>query len=719
MPSTATPLPQPFSARGVAGEVNDVVKKHGAHVPNYDIFGQQHYRLPVKDKISSLATEPLDQFTREPRYKTRTELLTVRRDAKHPHISYDIDGDGAVGPTDYFLGKLFGKEQDHRLNTGEQQKLVKALEGGLLDHFSFGHEQFGVLRPFPVQQKRGKIVTVDNAGELNEVYGPHWNANKEPNHPTLTHLKNHRKAEMKNTAQLMKEEHAAKNPAFAPEPPVHQEFLVAEPPITHIAQRKEAMRQHARESAGLHPINASVNPHKEDLEVGMNHIEKPAIATRSHLMDKRNAQRLEDLHNARELAEKDYIPGNARHTALDATEYDMRRPKPEALTMTRLRQKRKQDFVEHNLSNFGYQLNEYNRYSALTEPWHTLQEDYVHDPPSCALKELNEPPHRAEASLKVGTHPVHNLPKQDKLVAEIAAGCRTTADDVVQDVPVAHTGLGARTIKRWSAEFTPAVLDSQAPRLFDGVKQAPTLSTDAAPMHVFSTFEPIKRDGVLKDAARKQKTVMEDTERAQQWRLTAYGNVSSVGPTSQGAPPPRAESPKNYRMSSPSPGSNVSRTSSRQPKPGRRGASPAPIDEEPVQFRSEDPSMTDRLTRLVAPKSPRADKAVARAESVATSIGQTARQGSLGRFGGTTYPTPRGGGNSATPRSNRGRDGGSATPGGATPRVPCPAPPAPLAVRASGFQWLDQTAFERMATQGGQQLSRATLERFTPRGSDS
>ena len=57
-------------------------------------------------------------------------------------------GDGAVGACDYFLGKRYGKERDHRLNTGERAQVVKALEGGILENFSFGHEAKKQLHVF-------------------------------------------------------------------------------------------------------------------------------------------------------------------------------------------------------------------------------------------------------------------------------------------------------------------------------------------------------------------------------------------------------------------------------------------------------------------------------------------------------------------------------------------------------------------------------------------
>ena len=39
-----------------------------------------------------------------------------RLQEKHPHISYDLDGDGAVSVKDFFFAKQFDKDGDGKLN---------------------------------------------------------------------------------------------------------------------------------------------------------------------------------------------------------------------------------------------------------------------------------------------------------------------------------------------------------------------------------------------------------------------------------------------------------------------------------------------------------------------------------------------------------------------------------------------------------------------------
>ena len=60
--------------------------------------------------------------------------------------------------------------QPEFLNPAERENAVNALENGWLDNYSFGHDHFGAKRPFPIKQIRGKIISVDNIGELSEVH---------------------------------------------------------------------------------------------------------------------------------------------------------------------------------------------------------------------------------------------------------------------------------------------------------------------------------------------------------------------------------------------------------------------------------------------------------------------------------------------------------------------------------------------------------------------
>ena len=57
-----------------------------------------------------------------------------------------------VGQRDYFIGKNFDADRDNVLNATERATAVDALGKGWLDGYSFGYDQAGSKRPYPVVQ---------------------------------------------------------------------------------------------------------------------------------------------------------------------------------------------------------------------------------------------------------------------------------------------------------------------------------------------------------------------------------------------------------------------------------------------------------------------------------------------------------------------------------------------------------------------------------------
>lgn len=598
---------QSLSARGVPGEID-------GHVPNYNIFGQQHHRNPTKDKIhfaKNVKEKP--EWANVPRYRTRSEMHAARRAEKYPDLSYDLDGDGAVGSTDYFIGKQFSREHDHRLNTGERKNAVHALENGWLDAYSFGHDQPGAKREFPVRQIRGKIISVDNVGDLSEVYPPHWNADKVPRFQTATDMAVHRRAELINAADKLKTDFDEKFPAFVPQPPVPRETTPLIKGQTNSA-RQEARRREAREYAGLDSDNTYVNPHRE-LQSGttLDYNREPVDKTRSGMRERRKQEMREELQRTRREGESDYVPMVARHTWRDSVEYDERRPDAEALTMTKLRQQRRAEGIEHNMNNFHLHPVEHARYSDQAEPWWKLQQDYVHDAPGCSLKALKEP-EKEIAGKVTETCPAPRglgVPNTPSSLASRQRPPSNTEDELAHN---AFDEADHRTLHRWTTEFVPQGLAQRVPRYFDGVKQAPTYSTDTAELGQFSSFEVIAKNSIRKDEARQRKAAKEDEERAHSWKLSIRGfpdhnaKEDGVAPGGIGggaaASQPRGTglaTTGQQALGTP----RESRTGSRPPQAPRiQEVNRIAINSEMLSMPlGEDPPMAERLTRI--PASPR------------------------------------------------------------------------------------------------------------------
>lgn len=60
--------------------------------------------------------------------KTATELAEMRRAAKIPDLSFDLDGDGNVGGRDYVIAKLFDKNGDGKLDAEEKAEAMEAIK---------------------------------------------------------------------------------------------------------------------------------------------------------------------------------------------------------------------------------------------------------------------------------------------------------------------------------------------------------------------------------------------------------------------------------------------------------------------------------------------------------------------------------------------------------------------------------------------------------------
>lgn len=367
-----------LSARGVPGEYSSkrevckqTIRKHGGHVPHYNIHGHQHHRLPLKDKTAFISVKEHLEWSNVPKHATKAELSRARRAEKYPDMSYDLDGDGVVGQRDYFIGKAFDRDQDNRLNTAERSEAMHALQNGWLDQYSFGHDQAGAKRPFPVLQKRGKILTVDNVDALWSTFPKHWNADKVPHFATKTEMDISRRAFLANAANAQKEAWDLQNPFFVPEPPVCQEFYVENPTITHISQRAEAEHQASRVAAGLLPTNTFVNPHRESRSIGLGKVENPTSGTWTDLKERRKAEMKMELEEQRLRGEKYHVPYIVRQTARENAAYEFRRGgNSKASTHTKLKHERKQDKIEREMATFeSPHRKQYPRHSDQRQPW--------------------------------------------------------------------------------------------------------------------------------------------------------------------------------------------------------------------------------------------------------------------------------------------------------------------------------------------------------------
>ena len=146
-----------------------------------------------------------------------------------PHPSYDLDGDGIVGARDYFLAKRFDQDQDGRLNTGEKNNALKALEEGYEKQFFWNVEETGAHRGQRLLQVRGKFVDAEDFIPVSKTYPKHPLADVKSGVQTSRELNEKRRKEMVDEFKKAKETWDKINPASVPQQFILSEFLVDNP----------------------------------------------------------------------------------------------------------------------------------------------------------------------------------------------------------------------------------------------------------------------------------------------------------------------------------------------------------------------------------------------------------------------------------------------------------------------------------------------------------
>ncbi len=108
--------------------------------PKYDIYGFlkpkpantdnniRYNILSEKDKIKIPWEENLQQ-SHSP--MTQSKLLELRKKARIPDISYDLDKDGYVGGKDFVLSKIYDLDQDGKLNEIEKKNAYEGIKNNI------------------------------------------------------------------------------------------------------------------------------------------------------------------------------------------------------------------------------------------------------------------------------------------------------------------------------------------------------------------------------------------------------------------------------------------------------------------------------------------------------------------------------------------------------------------------------------------------------------
>jgi len=486
------------------------------YVPNYDVFGHQHYKHPFLDKAKFDEEKennfyktacPWGSSAKHQVNPTRTALMESRKQQAVPHISYDIDGDGVVGARDYFIGKHFDRDRDDRLNPEEKRECLKALKNGWLDQFSFGHDQAGSKRPYPIVQRRGKIMNIDNGAVMQETYPKHWNAETKPKHRTLTEINNDRTAELKACANDAINKWCEANPRLVHELPVEQEFSVKNPPIQRISDRAEAEHQQARVRAGLQPVPTFCNPDRELRAPGLEYNDSPEFKSRREMYEVRRALKVADLEAQRRHGEETYVPLSVRKSQYEMAATKFRASLKNEKTLSQMKEMRRRERIEYDRRHFGERERTEYRYSDQDKYWFDLVQ---------------------EATNPAALEKVHGKTKQDfKRARSVPAPCLKVTEQIPYegatdpapldeniDLPDSIDGKTLQERKErlqaWNNggvtkwKYTTEVIKGgglrNAPRLFDSMQPEKLSAVDFIPLDTYSSFDVLRKDAVRKRA---------------------------------------------------------------------------------------------------------------------------------------------------------------------------------------------------------------------------
>lgn len=499
-------------------------------VPNYDLHGFQHHSNPYKDKSHLTTCDIRHHRWHEPvpAIKTRAELQQARKRGRIPDQSYDFDGDGVVGQRDYLVGRLFDKDLDGRLTPGERRQAEQALDNGLMKKFVLGIDAQGdVMKAAPLQQRRGVILSGDDPAAGATGYPKHFNADKIPKHATHTALKLSRLGELRGAGTAIGERYIASNCAVPePVPPNHHTHP-RKCEISHIRERAEADHQLARTRAGLLPMNASVNPERECRAIGLGYDPAPPMATRSQLIETRKEGMRRECEELRTKCDDIQVPLSVRRTEKEAMEFEFRRGDDSSMTLTKLKDRRRRDKIEHDMQRFQYKQREYPRFSDHPDKPFWVNHDEIAENPGCAPMHPPIPRTMSEPHFKItemafgdDTHPSHQqIPDS---AYQTAAGLPAPRNLTKARGEQNRAAIGSNTKKSFTAEMIERGAKRNMPRLFDAIPPAHTGPRDMEHLDISSSMAPI-REAAMKKRAEDRKANAEAPKRSILWSEMSGG----------------------------------------------------------------------------------------------------------------------------------------------------------------------------------------------------
>ena len=360
--------------------------------PKYDIYGflkpkppntdnnVRYNILAEKDKIK-IPWEENTQQSHSP--MTQSKLLELRKKARIPDISYDLDKDGYVGGKDFVLSKLYDLDQDGKLNEIEKKNAYEGIKNNIESKYVWNLDNQGGNRPFRIMQKRGKLIDAEDFQPLIDTYPPHPLSKIEPKNgiKTLRELKEFRKNQNKEYINSKLKEFELKNPVNFIQPIINVE-MQNKPEFTSMQQIKNKFHRQMRKKNGLSEVETDTKNIKAP---SLEYVYNPKHRTLSDIK--------EDFHNENfELSKKlNSIKHKSDIERLDERENEIFKnlyKSEEGMTFNKIKEKRRKETNEYNMKTFanqpigvhGHELPKFSENENTKEFW-KFKDGYCENPP--------------------------------------------------------------------------------------------------------------------------------------------------------------------------------------------------------------------------------------------------------------------------------------------------------------------------------------------------
>ncbi|CAG9328894.1 unnamed protein product [Blepharisma stoltei] len=252
---------------------------------------------PIKSETTKIPAHWINK--RE--IQTRTQLLQARKQEFIPDISFDLDGDGVVGPQDYYISKQFCKTNSNKLSSEEKSQAISAMQSGWTNNMLWGLDGSGPTKPYRVIQMRGKIVLNEDFGKVHQTYPK--NMSPTPIVASKSQLNEARKQERQ---ELGREYESKREKKFRYNLPINEiistDWFDNNPQFKTFNEKKEFERSLARSYVGLYK-------EKDTPRVEFGYQNDPKYRTCSQMKERRKEEMVDVLNKT---ANYGYVGENER-----------------------------------------------------------------------------------------------------------------------------------------------------------------------------------------------------------------------------------------------------------------------------------------------------------------------------------------------------------------------------------------------------------------------